>query len=430
MLELKDDKLNRKPFLDSLFNIFNNFSDQGNKGLTILINGKYGSGKTTTLGFIKENNAKLDTYSVIEYNAWENNLFENPLIPILNEINQLNSNKNKLKDTALKLIKKLPKIIFSTLANVHGVDLTPATENKDVFKEFKEYKNLLNNYRNILAEFCKSKKVLILVDELDRCLPEYQIKVLETIYHLLNIPNLIVVIALDREQLECSIKGYFGEEKNTFGYLSKFIDYQIDLPDDDNLNFICSLMKFECVGAYTDYVKRLIAKMFDLVGFSIRECQHLAEEINLICNRVDRDGNTNPVYYWYPLFVSFILISKYKSNEIYKKWFYKDKKENYMTTKIALQDSVFYQFVEDIQNTEIKLIVDYLKCPDDDHSGIPESFLMNLIHAFTPIKLIKEEDLAKFTCFNLDEISKFRMETQYPYTINSVINQVKMFNFK
>ena len=425
MLELKDDKLNRKPFLDSLFAIFNNFSVQGNKGLTILINGKYGSGKTTTLGFIKENNANIDNFSVIEYNAWENNLFENPLIPILNEINQLNSNKNKLKATALELVKKLPKVFFSTLANAHGVDLTPLTDNENVFKEFNEYKKLLSDYRNILAEYCKTKKVLFLVDELDRCLPEYQIKVLETVYHLLNIPNLIVVIALDREQLECAIKNYFGEGKNTFGYLSKFIDYQIDLPDDDNLSFICSLMKFECADAYTDFVKRLIAKMFDLVGFSIRECQHLVEEINLICNRVDREGNTNPVYYWYPLFVAFILISKYKCNEIYKKWFYRDKKENFMTTKIALKDSEFYQFIDDIQNTDLKAIIDYLKLPDD-HSGVPESFLMNLIQAFAPIRLINEEDLAEFTRFNLEEIRTFRTENRYPFTINRVVSQIKI----
>ena len=428
MLELKDDKLNRKPFLNSIFSIMNNFSNQGNKGLTILINGKYGSGKTTTLSFIKENNINLDIFSVIEYNAWENNLFDNPLIPILNEINQLDSKKNKLKSTALKVIKKLPNVFFSTLANAHCVDLTPLTENEDFFKEYNDYKKLLNEYRNILAEYCKTKKVLFLVDELDRCLPEHQIKVLETIYHLLNIPNLIVVIALDREQLECSIKNYFGEENNTFGYLSKFIDYQIDLPDDDNLSFICSLMKFECIGAYTVYVEQLIAKMFDLLGFSIRECQHLVEEINLICNRIDNEGNTVPVYYWYPIFLAFILITKYINNEIYKKWFYKDKKENFMTTKIALQDSVFYQFVEDIQNTDLKLIIDYLKCPDN-HSGIPEAFLMNLIQAFTPIRLIKEEDLAEFTHINLDEIRAFRTENQYPYIINRIIRQVKMLNF-
>ena len=429
MLELKDDKLNRKPFLDALFKLFNGFSNQGDKGLTILINGKYGSGKTTTLNFIKENNINLNTFSVIEYNAWENNLFDNPLIPILNEINQLDSKKRKFKNTALKVIKKFPKALFSTLANAHSVDLTAFLENEDIFKEYKEYKKALNDYRNILSEYCKTKKVLFLVDELDRCLPEYQIKVLETIYHLLNIPNLVVLIALDREQLECSIKNYFGEENNTFGYLSKFIDYQIDLPDDDNLNFICSLMKFECVEAYTEYVKRLIAKMFDLVGFSIRECQHLVEEINLICNRVDSEGNTNPVYYWYPIFVAFILITKYINNEIYKKWFYKDKKENFMTTKIALQDSDFYQFVKDIQNTKLKLLVDYLSC-SDDYSDVPESFLMNLIQAFTPIRLIKEEDLAEFTRFSIDEIRAFRTANQYPYSINRIINQVKMLSFR
>ena len=427
MIELKDDKLNRKPFLDSLYSLFNNFGNQGNKGLTILINGKYGSGKTTTLGFIKENYDISKDFAVIEYNAWENNLFDNPLIPILNEINQLSSTKNKLKDTALKVIKKIPKAFFATLANAHGVDLTTFLENEDIFKDYKDYKNSLSEYRNILAECCKTKKVLFLVDELDRCLPEYQIKVLETIYHILNIPNLIVVIALDKDQLECSVKNYFGEGKNTFGYLAKFIDLQIDLPNDNDSNFVCSLMKFECIDGYTEMVKLLIAKMFALCGFSIRECQHLVNELNLICNEFYSNGNLREVRYWYPPLVAFVLITKYQYGSVYNKWFYYEKEECYDSTQIALKDSNFYAFLEDIENTKLNLIIEYLR--NDDSSGIPQAFLINFINAFTPYRLINENELAEYTNTDIDTISHLRAGCRYPSTINVVIRKAKMLNF-
>ena len=42
MLQLAEDKLNRKPFLDNLFSLFENFGNQGNRGFTMIINGKYG----------------------------------------------------------------------------------------------------------------------------------------------------------------------------------------------------------------------------------------------------------------------------------------------------------------------------------------------------------------------------------------------------
>lgn len=287
MIELKNDKLNRKPFLDSLFALFNNFGNQGNKGLTILINGKYGSGKTTTLGFIKEKNISLKNFSVIEYNAWENNLFDNPLIPVLNEINQ----------------------------------------------------------------------------------------------------------------------------------------------NDGNLNFIRSLMKFECVGGFTDSVKLLITKMFDLFGFSVRECQHLVSEINLICNEVDYTGELRPVYYWYPPLVALILITKYKYNAVYNKWFYKEKSDYYRSNKISFKDSNYYKFIEDIKDTKLHLIEEYLINPDDG-SGIPQSFLLNLINALTPFKLIEENELAAYTRLELSDIKTFRPEATYPYVLNNVISKVKMLNFR
>ena len=428
MLELKDDKLDRKPFLNSLYNLFDNFGNQGNKGLTILINGKYGSGKTTMLGFIKENNAD-DKFSVIEYNAWENNLFDNPLIPILNEINQLNSTKNKIKETALNLIKKFPKALFSTLANAHGVDFTAFLENEDIFKEYKEYQKSLNDYRKILAEYCAAKKVLFLVDELDRCLPEYQIKVLETIYHLLNIPNLIVVIALDREQLECSIKNYFGEEKNTFGYLAKFIDYQIDLPDDNNMGFVCSLLKFECESGYTYAVQRLIVEMFEIFGLSIRECQHLVDEINLICNETDGNGEPIVFRYWYPFFVALVVLSKYQCNEIYKKWFYREKKLAYIADDIHFKESDFYKFLNDIQNTKLGEVVERLRQPNEEND-IAVEILVNLINAFTPIRMIYEADLAEYTKLNVRYIQELKRECRNAYALNGIIKQVKLLNFK
>ena len=156
-----------------------------------------------------------------------------------------------------------------------------------------------------------------MVDELDRCLPEYQIKVLESIYHLLSIPNLITIIALDKEQLECSIKNTFGDTQNAFGYLSKFIDYEIELQEGDTYTYINSLMNFQC-GQATSKIKTLISNMLKEIMFPIRECQNLINELNLICNEKRTDDKQVNWPYWYPLVVTIVLITKRINNEIYK----------------------------------------------------------------------------------------------------------------
>ena len=304
MIKLSEDKLNRTSFLNDIFNLFDKFGNFDDGGLTISLNGKYGSGKSTLLNFIEEKNQEEQKYKIVKYNVWQNNLFENPLIPILYSLNSLETNKNKIKNCAKNIIKSLPKVFTSTLANVHGIDVSPIIANENVFDDYKKHINSITKYQTLLAEYCKDKKVIVLIDELDRCLPEYQIKVLETLYNVFNIPNLILVIAIDKQQLEYSIKKIFGNQENVSGYLSKFINYEIDLPENNN-EYLESLIAFQC--RYPE-IKRICANIFDIAGIPIRDCLQIVKELNLICNEHTPDGKPIQYFYWYPLFVCLIII--------------------------------------------------------------------------------------------------------------------------
>ena len=72
------------------------------------------------------------------------------------------------------------------------------------------------------------------MDELDRCLPEYEIRVLERLHHITeNVQNIITVIAIDKNQLQRSIGKIFcvdNEKKEIFDkYLKKFIHFELAL---------------------------------------------------------------------------------------------------------------------------------------------------------------------------------------------------------
>lgn len=433
MLKLAEDKLQRKEFINNLFSMFDNFGNQGDRGFTMIINGKYGSGKTTLLGFMAERNEKEQKYDIVNYNAWENNLFDNPLIPILYEISKLKKKgekiREKVKAGALKIVRSLPKIVTGTLANAHCIDLTSLTEHDvDIFEEYDQYRSSITEFRKILIEACKEKKVLFFVDELDRCLPEYQIKVLEAMYHLFEIPNLIVVITLDKHQLECSIKNKFGDAQNTLGYLSKFINYQVDLPDENKSRFIQSLMKFECSYSQYDtvYAKGLIAKFFDIMDYSVRECQRVINEVNLICNRTDEVGEPLHYYFWYPILIALIVIVKHSNEKVYRQWFYTIKEENYNTEKIKFKESPVSQFFDDVSKTNVGRIFNYLKNPSRFDS-IAEPFLAQFVNAFCSLSILDEKELNQELGISLDTLRHINYEgMRYPYSINDAINKVKM----
>ena len=100
MIPLTEDKLKREKFLNDLFRMFENFGNHNGHGLTMVINGKYGSGKSTLLGFIEERNLVDNKFDIIKYDAWENNFFENPMMPILYTISKLEKTGSKIKETA------------------------------------------------------------------------------------------------------------------------------------------------------------------------------------------------------------------------------------------------------------------------------------------------------------------------------------------
>ncbi len=77
----------------------------------------------------------------------------------------------------------------------------------------------------------ESKPIVVLVDELDRCRPDYAIELLERIKHLFSVNGYVFVFALARDQLEKSVKHRYGEEFDASGYLERFFDFRFGLPD-------------------------------------------------------------------------------------------------------------------------------------------------------------------------------------------------------
>ena len=89
-------------------------------------------------------------------------------------------------------------------------------------------KNIIS-FKNSLANFIEKstedKPVVFIIDELDRCRPNYAVEVLEQIKHLFSVPKIVFVLSIDKEQLGHAVRGVYGSEKlNADEYLRRFID--------------------------------------------------------------------------------------------------------------------------------------------------------------------------------------------------------------
>ena len=418
-MKISEDKLNRKGLVVSLFKFFDNFVCQSGKGLTMVLNGKYGTGKSTLLNFIEDYNSNND-YEIIKYDAWENNLFENPLIPILYSISKIEKTNSKIKEKAKNIVKNIPKTLFSTVSNITNIDVQQLFNNENIFEEYDKYKDSIEKFKQVLIEFCSNNKTIILVDELDRCLPEYQIKVLESLFHFHDIPNLIILIALDKTQLESSIKTKFGKNLNIHGYLSKFIQYKVDLPHDGTYEYIISLMKFN-ISRNEDYAaKKALAYTLKSINLPVRECIILIERLNLLL------GEIKTYTYYYPIIAGVLLLLKHTDNDVYKMFF--SKQRDYLQVKneyIKLSETLFNVFIEKIKDTEFEKVMDYWI----SNEGYGHSLMIHFINLFYSVNKISPESIGEYLNTAPENIT-YRLtiheNLMFPTTVNSLINKIDL----
>lgn len=243
------DKLNREPFGEAMRNIILNTS--GN--IVISLDGGWGSGKTTFLrmwqGLLKESGV-----ASIYIDAFKKDYTEDAFLVIAAAILEFaDQHVPKEKYVEIKEIlslvaknatkwgmEKLADGVFShiglTLKDVKNWFKKPQRNLDLRLKLLKEGENNIEEMRKILKNLpeviCKnsSGKLVVIIDELDRCKPSFAIEVIEKIKHLFSVENIVFVLGVNRKQLEASIKHIYGAEIDARTYLRKFVSLELKIP--------------------------------------------------------------------------------------------------------------------------------------------------------------------------------------------------------
>lgn len=250
----QNDVLDRKNIAVNLTNIIDSQQD----GMVLAIDSRWGTGKTTFIRMwrtlLANDNVYKEKFSTLYYNAWENDYIKEPLISVLSELNEqiiekeesieIKSKLEEVMDGLKPLVKSSGKVLLNILTKgaleEYGVDgllkdgLQQLSDNlgKLAFEEVGKEKNIRKELKERLKSFqdVADKKIIVFIDELDRCRPTYAIELLETIKHIFDLDNYIFVISLDKQQLGKSVKTIYGSEADTVGYLRRFFDIDYKLP--------------------------------------------------------------------------------------------------------------------------------------------------------------------------------------------------------
>ncbi|MDU4438114.1 MAG: P-loop NTPase fold protein [Neisseria sp.] len=114
----------------------------------------------------------------------------------------------------------------ATIAS-HTIDATVEA----LLKEQIEAEKNLETLKACLKEFAEEKPIILFIDELDRCRPDYAVDMLEVIKHVFDVENVKVVLVTNTKQLRAAINHRYGVEVDAQKYLDKFLKYSFALPD-------------------------------------------------------------------------------------------------------------------------------------------------------------------------------------------------------
>lgn len=250
---------------------------------------------STTFGNIDEELHKKP-YLPIYFNAWEDDHFDNPILPILASIASTTGEKSVKGGEDFR--KGIIGAIEAAASLVgYGGDINGVIENFSGTDFLEQYKNE-RELRGKIDELIKSNlpkiadRAVIFIDELDRCRPEFAIKVLEQTKTLFQQENIVVVYSTDITQLAHSLQGIYGPRFDGRKYLERFYDKRLELNPIKPADYLL----YKGINTMDGYTFMDIT--IDLLGYkqaSLRACNRLIDSItNLsryIANHWEHFGN-------------------------------------------------------------------------------------------------------------------------------------------
>ncbi len=231
--------------------------------LVLALSSKFGSGKTTFLKMWKSSLESRDNKDgnplVVSLNAWESDYYGDPLFAIISGLVKGLEDSGERAESLISAAKDVGwfataiggQIVrkFTGIDAVAAGDLAEKKKAKrkgtgsvpsDTFSIYQGRKDAMNKLKESIKKFVAASepRVLFLVDELDRCRPDYAISYLETIKHIFDMQGAVFILAADRQQLENSAKTAFGPNLDFEEYYRKFVHREITLPPISDSSYV------------------------------------------------------------------------------------------------------------------------------------------------------------------------------------------------
>jgi KAP family P-loop domain len=215
--------------------------------LTIGVFGKWGSGKTTLLNMVEDTIRDRYQYPTIWFNPWLYQSESNLIIPLLHTIHDY------LRESKVERLKEVAKLVAIVVAQLAASEvLKHLTLEKVSFEEIEKRVNayvdkrgaalsairtLRSQLQGVVDEMTgkgQKYRLIIFIDDLDRCVPTKIIQLLEAMKLFLDLKHTVVFLAIDREVVQQGVQVFFKEfnlqGQELVNTTEDYLDKMIQLP--------------------------------------------------------------------------------------------------------------------------------------------------------------------------------------------------------
>lgn len=234
--------------------------ENANDNLVLALDSQWGEGKSTFIqmwrGYVEHQ--RNDKFKTIYFDAFANDYQKDPFLALASGIYEIlphksTSTKNqftkKAGDAAKAFTRGAIKIgvkvatgglIDGSVVDSAEKDISKLISDQvdniiaDRFKSTEKDKLAIKAFKQHLGEVASEqgngRPLVFIIDELDRCRPDFALDLIEQVKHLFSVKGITFLIVLNREQLEEYVKSRYGIGVDASLYLQKFINIWLNLP--------------------------------------------------------------------------------------------------------------------------------------------------------------------------------------------------------
>ena len=403
---LENNFINRNKYIASFLKLINGIE----KNKIIALDGEWGSGKTWFVKSIEylinseiNNELKIVNNEIMEnvksnymtfyYNAWENDDAESAMLSLIYKL--INDSCLQKEENEVGVIPRLLNTVIKFVTN-GSIDIKEdffgeQWNNKQITDSIKTSEEIKETFKQIIDNLLIENKnrMLIIIDEIDRCKPTFAIDLLENIKHFYDDDRIIFLVTTNNRELKNSVCKVYGEKYNGSLYLDRFFDINLELPN----NYI------------EDYIKSIDEGKQDS-NFYFNACRELAKENNLTMREYNRyfnsmesiKNNLIGEYSYLSLFSNYIVIPiamllRIKNkNEYYE---FIDGKSFYIIKELIKNNKFFYKMGRRIIKDENDLIINKIysmQIPDEQKKTMEYEEIIKNLEKIYKILLTKEKE--------------------------------------